>query len=1324
MRRGELVADRFEIEELIGSGGMGSIHRARDRLTGEQIALKTMRGAKFGPRFVREARVLAELSHPAVVRYVAHGPLPSGEPFLAMEWLDGEDLAHRLPRAPLSPAETIAMCVRVASALGAAHAARIIHRDVKPGNIFLPGGDVTKTKLIDFGIAHMIDATRIATQKGAIVGTPGYMAPEQAKGMPGIDARADVFSIGCVLYRCLSGRAPFEGDDLIAVLAKLVLDTPDRIRELGVDIPVGLDDLVAQMLSKRPDERPKDGTAAAEALAAIDLQAETKAGLFGLHAVMDESITAAERRLISVVVMAPDAHDTTSLAEDGPTTVLTDERLVGAVQTFGAQVFSLANGSLVATLRGEGEPTDQAAQAARYALSLRVAFPTRAMVLATGHHVLGDRMPISEVVDRAAAILGRTAVPAAEVPAGAEAAKAPIVDVRVRLDEVTAGLVSHRFEISGDPISLFLLRERQPFEDVPRTLLGAPISLVGRERELSMLESIYAECTAEPEACAVVVTAPAGVGKSRLGTEFLRRIQQRGESVEIWIARGDSLGAGAPFRMLGQAIRWSARILDGEPLPVRQKKLRARLGRNLAHLSESDLPRVAEFLGELCGTPFPDEGRVELLSARRDPVQMGDEMRRAWEDFLLAECSKGPVVIVLEDLHWGDLPSVQWIDAALRNLHDRPLLILALCRPEVTELFPALWGERRKHEIRLVELSRRASERMAREALGDAAHPEVIARIIARAAGNAFYLEELIRAVAEGRGDQLPETVLAMVEARLAALPADARRVLRAASVFGQTFWRGGVTALLGEGPANAESRPTLVRQKAFGASEWLDDLSRREIIARRPEGRFPEEPEYVFRHTLVRDAAYAMLTEVDQRLGHRLSAAWLEKAGEADAAVLAEHLERAGEPRRAVGFYLRAAEQALEGNDFATVLRQAKRGVACGAEGEEKGALLLVQAEAHKGIGHNADVAACAAEAMQLLPKRSPKWFSAVADLAFASSKIGNDERLIELSRELVWIDGRGVPDTHAIAAARVAAHLFIAGQGEAGDRLLAMAESARGASNPDAMMVAFIARAHGIRRMLAGDIPGFLASMSEAAASFERAGALRSLLIAQGNVGYAYLELGAFAEAEQVLRDALAKAERMGLSEPSAGLRQNLALALARKGELGEAKTVVTTALKAAISYNSRRLEGLCRIYLALILRLSDDAAGAEREARAAADISGVPVSLRAYALGVLAQALLDQGRAALALSVGEEAAALLRASPEIEEGEAVVNLAHIEALLAAGRGEAAQQALGAARSRLLARADRISDPVWRESFLTRVPDNARILTLARSFLDAQPL
>src|SRR5262249_9597656 len=159
---------------------------------------------------------------------------------------------------------------------------------------------------------------------------------------------------------------------------------------------------------------------------------------------------------------------------------------------------------------------------------------------------------------------------------------------------------------------------------------------------------------------------------------------------------------------------------------------------------------------------------------------MGDQTRRAWVDFIGARCAAVPLLLVLEDLHWGDLPTVRFIDEALRRLKDRPWMVLGLARPEVHELFPKLWAERDVQEIRLGELRPQAGARLVRQVLGERASVEMVARLVAQADGNAFYLEELIRAAAEGNTEALPETVLSMIQGRLEALDAEARRVLRA----------------------------------------------------------------------------------------------------------------------------------------------------------------------------------------------------------------------------------------------------------------------------------------------------------------------------------------------------------------------------------------------------------------------------------------------------------------------------------------------------------------------------------------------------------------
>ena len=211
--------------------------------------------------------------------------------------------------------------------------------------------------------------------------------------------------------------------------------------------------------------------------------------------------------------------------------------------------------------------------------------------------------------------------------------------------------------------------------------------------------------------------------------------------------------------------------------------------------------------------------------------------------------------------------------------------------------------------------------------------------LVERADGNAFYLEELIRAAAAGRADALPDSVLAMVQARLDAEGADGKRVLRAASVFGERFSRAGVAALLGGAAGIDDGR----RRRSSG---WRRTSSSR--APRRPLRQ--GDVELAFAHALVREAAYAMLTDEDRALGHRLAGDWLEQAGAADAMVLAEHFRRGGEPARAVRWYERAAEQALDANDLVAAIERAELGIAGGAAGELAGGCASSGREATSG--------------------------------------------------------------------------------------------------------------------------------------------------------------------------------------------------------------------------------------------------------------------------------------------------------------------------------------------------------------------------------------
>ena len=242
---------------------------------------------------------------------------------------------------------------------------------------------------------------------------------------------------------------------------------------------------------------------------------------------------------------------------------------------------------------------------------------------------------------------------------------------------------------------------------------------------------------------------------------------------------------------------------------------------------------------------------------------------------LRAACAGGAAVLVLEDMHRADAATVRRVDEALRDLRDRPLLVLALARPEALARFPDAWAERGVHVIRVGPLSRRAAEQLARATLGPDAPPSVVEGILDRAAGNPLWVEEL---AAAGPSDPLPEAILGVVEAQLDAEGSRAKRVLRAASVFGDRFTRAGVEALLGGDRSETEVLAALAA------------LSDHELIV-------PEADGYAFRQPLVREAAYAMLTDVDRTLGHRLAAAFLSQQASPDAAAVAEHRRRGGDP-------------------------------------------------------------------------------------------------------------------------------------------------------------------------------------------------------------------------------------------------------------------------------------------------------------------------------------------------------------------------------------------------------------------------------------------
>jgi tetratricopeptide (TPR) repeat protein len=635
--------------------------------------------------------------------------------------------------------------------------------------------------------------------------------------------------------------------------------------------------------------------------------------------------------------------------------------------------------------------------------------------------------------------------------------------------------------------------------------------------------------------------------------------------------------------------------------------------------------------------------------------------------------------------------------------------VLALARPEVYEVFPKLWAERQNvQEIRLKELGRKAGERLVRQVLGDSVGAETMERMVKQADGNAFYLEELIRAVAEGKDQALPETVLAMVETRLGRLAVESRRVLRAASVFGEVCWEGGVVVLLG-GAMGA----TLV-------GEWLATLVEQEVLAVRAVSRVPGERELTFRHALLREGAYATLTDEDKRLGHRLAGDWLDQHGEADPMVLAGHFEKGGDGARAASYYLRASEQAFHILDLNATRARAGLGLGCAPTQELRIALLGMRCEASIQGLHLLDVMiADAEELMRLAPRGSVPWAQAVNAYNAGTLLTGATGDLlasIALLREVdPTPDAVGKMSLTFVNGIYILDFLGKVAEGSAlEERFFTVVQSA---GERELLARFWWNTLVGLRASYAHEDPWNALQHSDAIqAIFDTIGSEQIFLNMQLFRGLNLWYLGAFTAAEQILEAIVAVDETLGVA--SSLRRFGLSWLFADRGALDEAGILATQLSEHGHAHHVPLEQGRGHWMLAEVLRRKGDFEGAERELQAAL---GLAVALeQPGVLATLSALRLAQGRAEEALTAAEDAFSryTTMGGCGMFRG-AFIRLARAEALHATGAPDAARQAIAEARTRLITIADRIANPGYKKSFFENVPENSKTLALARAWL-----
>ncbi|WP_437737072.1 serine/threonine-protein kinase [Sorangium sp. So ce1335] len=1270
-----LVAGRFHIEREVGRGGVGTVYRAFDVQTERYVALKIIAtvgvDAEGQARLSREGQVLSELDHPGIVRVVAFGTLEAsasdaegrrideGATFVAMEWLDGEDLATRQRRSPLSLREGLEVGRQVASALAAAHDAGVVHRDIKPSNILLlrgqPDGAI-RTKLVDFGVASSKEVV-LTTDVGGLVGTPAYISPEQARGDATVDARSDLYSLGATLFELVCGRPPHMGPTSMATLVRLATTPAPRLSEFLLDVVPALDDLIHDLLLADRELRPSSAREVAERLAALvgEPHLPTPSPL----RVSDNPPGVMGTRLVTTIVAL---HVATGEER---------QRELEALRRRGADALPLGADSIAAHLGVRQAHGDEASRA----LELGLALGERGgrVGVASGRMRVDRTRSAGEVVDRAVAL-------AREAGLG-----------RVLADATTVELSRGRFLCEpqeGGAVRVLSRAPKRPDAQTP---------FVGRDAELISTVAAFDRCVEERTPVVVSISGPPGIGKSRLAREFVARIADRPDPPRRVQLRCESFGRAQALGVATDALRVLMGLPKGASLEQADDAVRAR---RLLHGDGGLLARL------LANQPFPDG--VDLRGAR-------DALYLSMTDIAVGAASVEPCALLVEDAQWADPESVAWLDHLLGRATGRALFIMLMVRP-------AFWrdqGQRfagRDHvRVELRPIARRATREIARAVFSAAAAERpvddaALDRVAQQAAGSPLFAEELARVIASGKDAATAPTIEAAIQVSLDALDEGTREAVVRMSVFGLSVWDVGLAEV-------GVVEPPAALKKLMAA----------ELLVEQPASRFPAAREYLFKHALVRDVAYASAGEELRQKLHAAAARWLDRMGE-DSATVAQHFDLGGEHEEAAIRWEAAARRALATNSLRDAVTMADRALVFAPDKPTAFARAVLLEEAYSRLDARSPERDSAIRAMwENVYDEASELRTLTARARYdqaCGSGIDLEERLTALRDRARAID---LVEEEAQCSATLAQVHAFAGQ-------LAMAEQEAAhlldlAARRGLVWAAVDAwQTRAVAHQTRGEPAAALEARRNAARAARRAGLQEREAMLTMNVGFALTTIGARAEALQEIEGGIARAQAIGSSgavrhgqmillcwaatfgpEPrlDAGLAEPRASADEAAGSMWVVRDRVTLGILFYRGCELLRFESSGLARARSLLKKATEAY------RVTENRDVLPV-----ALGFCAEAERRFGNAEQAREIAREAAALVEAGAPSLLNEAPIYLALHDACVDMGDLEGAREAMERAMPPLLRRLKGLEGTPYASSFLLNLPQNSALLAAAEAY------
>ncbi|HSW21428.1 MAG TPA: AAA family ATPase, partial [Burkholderiaceae bacterium] len=920
----------------------------------------------------------------------------------------------------------------------------------------------------------------------------------------------------------------------------------------------------------------------------------------------------------------------------------------------------------------------------------------------------------------------------------------------LRISHDTYALVRGMFDVEpqpplqvkgiDQPVQSHLVLRTKPrsFHIGTRGIEGVATRMVGRDAEFALLQRAFERLFVDKRLATVTVVAEAGIGKSRLLYEFEAWSEARPESFYIFRGRATPQTQSQPFGLLRDILAWRFQIADDDTLEVAKAKFEQGVVPLFVHDDGADLAEGhAHLLGHLLGIDY--SGSRHVKGILDDPRQIRNHALHAAAEIFrrVSVGGSGPVVLELEDLHWADDGTLDFLGQLTELNCDVPMLMLALTRPALYER-RVDWGGGVHQRIDLKPLDPGASRQLGSELLKSLPQaPAALSELVCeRAEGNPFYMEELVKMLVDQGAiatsgarwtlhpeklltTQIPASLTGVLQARLDGLPGPERLALQEASVIGQVFWDQALAALDARAPA---ALPALARRGLTppGLNATMDGMR-----------------EYAFSHQLLQEVTYATLLRRTKRALHARAAAWLAGLTGARASdflgATAEHFELAGDSAQACAFYARAAEHAKARYAHDVALRHVARAIALLDRSPDperpetlalRWRLLFVREHALNLLGHRAEQRA------------------ALDDLQRVADALDDDRRRSYVARRQSLLAMRTADHRAQEALARQAmvfaeraadVESRLEAQRLLADALGALGELAAGeALARDGLAKA---RAHGLRR--AEGV--FLNALSYIAALrddqvtglsldlqdlpiWRELGDPQGEAIALANVGGDWLWFGQLAEARQCLEGSLKLSRTVGARSLECGPLIDLSHTLLRQGDAAQALGVARAALDTAVhvqarDYEAHGLYGVGEAELAL-QHLEAAATAFERAESVAAEV-GHGTEHDAVA-----------GRARVALAASDIAGAMgfverLLASAAATAAPASVDTKRIlftchQVLLSAGDPRAAAL-LDSAHALLQSRAATINDPALRQSFLTHIPEHREILAAWQSQREA---